>query len=241
MRRYPNWESVPDSEFSMSKISRNSLGALVMAIMLPVVGLADPLTGTASVIDGDTLEVHGQRIRLHGVDAPESSQLCQSQGRAYRCGQQAANALSEFINRRPVRCDARDRDKYGRVVAVCHVGDTNLNAWLVSHGHAVAYRAYSTEYLTEEATARAAKTGIWAGTFEMPWEWRHHKSPRPTAPPLLQSGCLVKGNISRTGEHIYHVPGGRFYDRTSIDVSKGERMFCSEAEAQTAGWRKSLQ
>jgi len=51
--------------------------------------------------------------------------------------------------------------------------------------------------------------------------------------------CLIKGNISSSGEKIYHVPGGSYYDRTVIDESKGERWFCSEQEAQAAGWRKS--
>jgi len=52
-------------------------------------------------------------------------------------------------------------------------------------------------------------------------------------------GCLIKGNISGSGEHIYHAPGGRFYDATKIDPSKGQRWFCTEAEARAAGWRKS--
>jgi hypothetical protein len=53
-------------------------------------------------------------------------------------------------------------------------------------------------------------------------------------------GCNIKGNISmRTGERIYHVPGGKFYDATVISPGKGERWFCSEAEARAAGWRKS--
>lgn len=54
--------------------------------------------------------------------------------------------------------------------------------------------------------------------------------------------CLIKGNISETtGEKIYHLPGQKFYDSTVITPSKGERWFCTEAEAQTAGWRKSRQ
>lgn len=54
------------------------------------------------------------------------------------------------------------------------------------------------------------------------------------------SGCNIKGNISvNTGERIYHVPGGYYYDRTRISPSKGERWFCSEEEARAAGWRKS--
>ena len=55
-----------------------------------------------------------------------------------------------------------------------------------------------------------------------------------------QAECLIKGNISRSGERIYHVPGGQNYSRTKITVSKGERMFCSEGEARAAGWRRSF-
>ena len=58
---------------------------------------------------------------------------------------------------------------------------------------------------------------------------------------LAGVGCNIKGNISvRTGERIYHVPGGKFYDATRISLSNGERWFCSEEEARAAGWRKSL-
>lgn len=52
--------------------------------------------------------------------------------------------------------------------------------------------------------------------------------------------CNIKGNISvSSGERIYHVPGQEYYDRTRIDTGKGERYFCSEAEARAAGWRRS--
>lgn len=57
------------------------------------------------------------------------------------------------------------------------------------------------------------------------------------------AGCndpKIKGNISfTTGEKIYHVPGDPFYNRTAIDTSQGERMFCTVKEAQAAGWRAS--
>jgi len=52
--------------------------------------------------------------------------------------------------------------------------------------------------------------------------------------------CLIKGNISQnTGERIYHVPGQEWYGKTVIDTSRGERWFCSEDEAQRAGWRRA--
>ncbi|MEP7172521.1 MAG: hypothetical protein ABI705_03435 [Aestuariivirga sp.] len=53
------------------------------------------------------------------------------------------------------------------------------------------------------------------------------------------SGCNIKGNISMSGEHIYHMPSQEYYDKTRIDFSNGERWFCSESEARSAGWRKS--
>jgi hypothetical protein len=57
---------------------------------------------------------------------------------------------------------------------------------------------------------------------------------------LPGSGCMIKGNISyNTGERIYHVPGQAYYDATRISLSRGERWFCSEADARRAGWRRS--
>lgn len=60
-----------------------------------------------------------------------------------------------------------------------------------------------------------------------------------TAAPVQIAACLIKGNISSSGERIYHVPGQRYYARTIIDLRRGERWFCTEAEAIAAGWRRS--
>ena len=39
--------------------------------------------------------------------------------------------------------------------------------------------------------------------------------------------------------YLPNAAGGSFYDRTKIEPEKGERFFCSAAEAEAAGWRPS--
>jgi endonuclease YncB( thermonuclease family) len=131
------------------------------------------IVGVASVIDADTLEIHGQRVRLHGIDAPEGRQSClDAADLEFRCGQQAAMALSDYIGRQTISCAPRDIDRYGRTVAVCRVGDEDLGAWLVNEGLAFAYRRYSTDYVGLEDEARLNRRGLWAGSFDFPWDVR---------------------------------------------------------------------
>ncbi len=211
--------------------------ALTIALcLLATPALAD-VAGVASVIDGDTLEIHGQRIRLDGVDAPERRQLCRLDGKPWQGGKDAANALAEKIARRPVTCEDLGRDRYKRIIARCTVAGEDLEKWMVANGWALAYRRYSLDYVDQEAEAQAARRGIWASEFVKPWEWRRGK--RLAANHNAPGQCLIKGNISRSGERIYHVPGGQYYDRTKISPAKGERWCCSEAEAEAAGWRRS--
>ena len=213
------------------------------------------LAGRARVIDGDTLEVGSARVRLFGVDAPERAQSCVAGSRPWPCGRQATQALAGRIDGRSVACEVRDRDRYGRIVAVCRQGGKDVNAWLVREGWALAYRQYSPTYIDEEAAAKAARRGVWKGEFVPPWDWRRgnrlkaasrgdrrnaatRDAPRVAAPD--RGACRIKGNISHnSGRRIYHMPGDRDYERTRISTSRGERYFCTEAEARAAGWRRA--
>ena len=129
------------------------------------------------------------------------------------------------------------------MVAVCRAGGEDVNAWMVAQGWAFAYRQYSRRYLAEEMAAKAAERGIWRGDVVPPWDWRRGKRLADTGATLKRGSgrCKIKGNISKGGKRIYHLPGGRFYDQTRINTSQGERWFCSESEAQSAGWRRSGQ
>jgi hypothetical protein len=67
-----------------------------------------------------------------------------------------------------------------------------------------------------------------------PWEWR--RSGDSSLANTTASGCSIKGNINNKGDRIYHVPGSRYCAQTQVNESRGERWFCSEAEARAAGW-----
>ena len=87
--------------------------------------------------------------------------------------------------------------------------------------------------------------------------WRRRKlfsGLRKSAPWLLGGGllayvfagdwmpagsCNIKGNIAVSGERIYYLPHQEYYDAARISPLRGERWFCSEAQARAAGWRPS--
>ncbi len=132
------------------------------------------IVGYAYVIDGDTLDISGTRIRLHGIDAPEAGQTCMVGARYYPCGQSSTVALAELVRGRLIRCVQVDVDRYHRIVARCRLeqSDISVNSWLVRQGYAVAYRGYSSEYAEDERLARSSHKGLWAGWFQMPWDYR---------------------------------------------------------------------
>ncbi len=72
-----------------------------------------------------------------------------------------------------------------------------------------------------------------------PWDWRRGKRlASETAANDNPTGCKIKVNIGSKGDRIYHMLGGRCYDRTVITATKGEQWFCSEDGAKTAGRRR---
>jgi len=206
---------------------------LILILAQPV--SAEVVQGRARVIDGDTLAIGAVHVRLAGIDAPERGQLCTDErGRAWPCGTRATERLRGLIGRNEVRCEGVEHDRYDRLVGTCAAGDQALNAVLVREGLAFAYRKYSLAYIGAEDAARAARRGLWAGQAEEPAVLRAERSgdPAPTG------NCLIKGNISDRGQ-LYHLPGTRGYAATRINLARGERWFCTEAEAQAAGWRRA--
>eukprot|EP00798_Chlamydomonas_sp_ICE-L_P004692 gene4692-14894_t len=187
------------------------------------------IAGPTRVVDGDTLVINQERIRMYGLDAPESKQSCKDpSGRDYLCGVKSKEALEAKIAGRPVTCEVKSKDQYGRNVAECTSGGSNLNAWLVQSGNAVAYRQYGKEYIPLEEEAKSKKLGapqvMTANTASNVTAAKVAKgtsAPQPipagTCPPGV---AVIKGNINAKGTKIYHIPTSAQYDRVS-DVAEG--------------------
>lgn len=217
----------------------NRFAPAFAAILIACPVIADEparIIGTAKVVDGDTIDIGVVRVRLHGIDAPEAAQTCQDAfGAEWQCGIAAAYRLAELVDGRPIECLALDRDQYGRVIGRCFVDGADQNAIMVEEGLAWAYRHFSDDYVGLEQTAQAQVLGIWQGPAQAPWDYRANRWERAVA--ASPNGCPIKGNINSSGERIYHTPWSPWYDRTSIDESRGQRWFCDENEAVEAGWR----
>lgn len=214
---------------------------LVLAMAAPMPAAAEMFSGPVRVIDGDTFDVGPRRVRLYGIDAPELGQVCTNpDGAGWDCGTWVAEALRARIDGRTARCEALDTDRHGRTVARCALGGEDLGRSLVQEGLAFAYRRYSMDYDLDEKGAAVAGRGLHAHRFVRPED--HRRSARAERAPNVDTapkGCAIKGNIGNGGRRIYHLPGQEDYARTVIRPERGERWFCSEAEARAAGWRRA--
>lgn len=221
---------------------------------------AAEISGVPRVVDGDTLAIGATKVRLEGIDAPETDQVClNAKGIRWTCGIDARDQLVSHIAGRAIRCVSNGTDVYRRTLATCSLAEENLNDWMVQQGWALAYVKYSPAYVRAEQIARANQRGLWQGAFIAPWDWRHRNNQTVILgavsvplnahtmllPPSGTEGapspeCLIKGNISRNGERIYHMPDQQFYAKIDMNKRSDRRWFCTPEEAEAAGWRRAL-
>ncbi|WP_375554031.1 thermonuclease family protein [Roseovarius mucosus] len=218
---------------------------LIVLGLVPLSAGAEGFGGLVRVIDGDTLDVGEVRVRLHGIDAPELGQICTNpDGGTWDCGTWVAEEVRARIENREARCQAVEKDRYDRTVARCTVVGQDVGRMLVADGLALAYRKYSMAYDLDEKAAVIAGRGLHEVLMARPEDHRRMVREERAAEaqanaPAPQAGCVIKGNRSGSGNQIYHMPGQADYDATVITEAKGERWFCSEAEARAAGWRRA--
>lgn len=178
------------------------------------------------VSDGDTVYVirAGERtpihVRLEGIDAPERGESFSDPARTF---------VRVLLFDQQVRVSGRDVDRYGRLVARLVVRDKDASVELVRAGLACHYTYYSSDPVLKraEAEARAAGRGFWAPGVPKP------RCANPSSPsratPLITPTAPFHGN---TSSHIYHAASCPNYTCRNCT-----RLFVSEAEARTAGFR----
>lgn len=199
---------------------------------------ADPtvLAGRAVAVTGDTLRIAATTVRLDDIEAPEATQNCRRTGKSgtWRCGAAAREALAALVRGRRVTCDILDETN-GRKRARCYAGNVDIAEAQVRKGHAFAHGGFWSRYAGVESEAETQKVGLWAGEAERPQDYRDKRweEARKTSP----DGCPIKGSI-RSGARTYVLPWASGYDGLRLRTSRGERWFCSESEAEAAGWTR---
>ena len=144
------------------------LEILILGLLFCNTSFADSLR----VVDGDTIVINGEKIRFSGIDTPELKQTCLKDDQEVPCGMTAKRLLAEKIGNATVECIGEGKDTYKRTLAECFVNGESLSKFLVRSGYAFAYRKYSTKFIKDEEFAKANKLGMWAMTFQYPWDFR---------------------------------------------------------------------
>ena len=141
---------------------------VVLTLVFCNVGFADSLR----VVDGDTIILNGEKIRFSGIDTPELKQTCMNGDQKVFCGKLAKMLLVKKIGNKTPECIREGKDVYKRTLAECFVNGESLSAFLVRSGYAFAYRKYSDKFIKDEEFAKENKLGMWAMTFQYPWDFR---------------------------------------------------------------------
>ena len=124
------------------------------------------------VVDGDTIVLNGEKIRFSGIDTPELKQTCIKDDEKVFCGKIAKMLLIKKIGNETPECISEGKDAYKRTLAECFVKGESLSVFLVRSGYAFAYRKYSDKFIKDEEFAKENKLGMWAMTFQYPWDFR---------------------------------------------------------------------
>jgi endonuclease YncB( thermonuclease family) len=231
-----------------------------------VLSIGPASAATATVKDGNTIQLDEVTYRLDGIDAPELDQICiDDQADPWSCGIEARDQLTTLIGGRPVRCDDLGADKIykKRHVGLCTVeGETtSLNQQLVRAGFALDYEPSAKgRFLGDEADARDNRLGLWRGCFVAGAEFRMGKKdgslhgaacrtdrdrqirealfPEDLAMP---PACGIKAKFAARARVTGNV--GIYYLRACPSyptITQPDRWFCSEDDAEAAGFRRAF-
>jgi endonuclease YncB( thermonuclease family) len=238
---------------------------LLATSLLTFISTSPGWATNATIRDGGTLQLGSVTYRLDGIDAPAFDQVCiDEHADTWTCGIETRGQLAKLIGDRQVRCDDLGVDPTAkkRHLGACTVeGETtSLSQLLVRAGFALNFEPSATgRFGPDEARARENREGLWKGCFVAPQEFGRGKKDGALLGGACQpdkdreiraalfpddlpmpSGCSIKGKFAVrarvTGNvGIYHLQACRSYPA----LTNPDRWFCSEDDAQAAGFRKA--
>jgi len=220
-----------------------------------------------NVIDGVSIDVELDnqvvRVRYLGVEVPEAG----PPGADGASLAESALQFNRFlVEARTVELEKEDdveADEFGRSLRYVYVGGEMVNLALLTNGYGTVASSppnfkHRTSFAIAEERAKRGRRGIWERASDSGQDDGLSGSEPPPfsggtlpVPPDFRSGAItcdftgtdepaIKGNVDpRTGARIYHVPGSFFYATTVVSEGDGDRWFCTEGEAISAGWKKS--
>lgn len=172
------------------------------------------------VIDGDTFRIENkQLVRLYSIDAPETGRCMSAEAKA--------KLSSLVLGKRVVINDIRSGG-YNRVMGDIYVNGVSVDAEMAKAGMGNLFRGYMGRVDLKAAGdyARSNHLGIYSPSCYQLVNTR-------------QPSCVIKGNISSmTRIKRYFLPTCESYNLTIVWLSYGDQWFCSENEAQKAGFIK---
>ena len=145
--------------------------ASVFALLAAAPLQAREISSYAFVNEDGTLRIKRKTIHLYGIHIPETGNHCRTNVRPVVCGSRAALAL-EFKIQSFVKCEIMDQNEDGSLVGWCRVGastfdeGTDLSAYLLERGWAVALPDAPVEYQALEKIAYRRGVGIWGFTID---------------------------------------------------------------------------
>jgi endonuclease YncB( thermonuclease family) len=179
-----------------------------------------PSLVVSEVIDGDTIRLNdGRRVRYIGLDAPEEG----------KCFAEEATAINRDLvlgKEISLEMDVNEMDRFGRYLAYVYVEKEGkeifVNEALLKDGAGEFFLdtvnlKHQEDLVKAAEKAHEEKIGLW----------------QECGP------CLIKGNVDRLDKRWYHLPSFRHYQATEVNLEHGDRWFCSEEEAQEAGFERA--
>lgn len=188
-----------------------------------------PLVTVIKVRDGDTIELSdGRVVRYIGVDTPELKiNECYSS--------KSAQINKNLVLNKKVRVetDINILDNFGRTLAYVYLTNNDnvqqkmVNQELLENGSGRFFLdtvnvKYQKKFVAAANRAHRDKRGLWSACV-----------------PNKQTSCIIKGNSDMNDKRWYHLPGFRHYAQVVMNLEKGDRWFCTEKEAGSAGFTRA--